>query len=1446
MENINLFTGKIESFNNKKLLRSPLVKPYRENKETSDNEITEYINYKFKTSDVKDDFNFTEEKELSLKFHSLNWYIEKYNNLVQFHCLKARDLDTNETVTFMFRKYNYMIYTLKDIEKNHYLSYLYNVSKEKKNNPLNFICSDIFSIDIKNAEKRSIQHFESFQNLKDYITRKDENLLSDKECEDFVILYTNFYQEKIINEVVLSSCENRFDKNFFFVMNKIDSAGVYEINNIKVKYSKSNIDDKIYFIEDNLIEEFFKNIYIVKSRPITNFLSFDIESEVRKDRVITSEKNIITHIGLEYLTTAFYDKKHENINNEQSIKINLKNTNRCFNFCLLNLDHYLLTSLENPKNKILTDYYKNKNKNRYNIIENENDDEQIENSQNEIYKLKDDLYDYLLSIDNYDSKSSYNKDYDLINKWIRQVIKKTFDPEITNRMIIYNFEEKDTNDILLKIINSEAVYIYLKEKEMLRFFVSIINTVNIDQVLSYNGNNYDFPQIGRRLSFFSDNNSKIIDTIKFKSLINSKYNAYGRVENDKTQFSVYNMDFHGPWFSVDMFVMVKKFYQGLPSYSLKDVALHFFNHNAYIINTGEDIEIRLLYGEENTLKFYRVLLSANYCFINNEPYKIIKKSGIEDDKNRLYTTDLENIISDTIQFHGTDFKTISNYFTIQTLDGKDIKLKLPGKYNICLSKDEVDIGSSEVYRKGKDEKSCNFKFNNKSQKLCYEDSVYEDVAKYCIHDSILCRYLYDITVMGETINSMSHYFYLSPRESIMYRNEQNLKGPILKTYLEEGIFLLTSKKHNLDKISGGLVLEPKEKFILEPVSIFDFESLYPSIMLSKNIMPDCLILVITLDSHYEILMLRPSIEQRFNSKEYTVVYNSNQEENIFNIMVFAKNYKNGLKKISLIGHILTFFKKERKFFKSEMKRFKGLGKEYDFLYEKANLMQLVIKILMNSVYGLTATSFAVFSCSYTAQSITLIGRYSITFLKNYFSGAVIKNNKLIINSKIDENNDFDFDNKNIYNPITCELLPRKKIYDIDFDSDFEIVLDVIYGDTDSVMVMFKNINEFPLIIDNNYKEYLDNLLNIEDKKIRNDKIGKLCRKDNSLSDEIEYLEKCYNIHKNKIIYLSSFIGNQINDVINKNLLKGVLNMEFENIALDYILIAKKKYKSKKIAPLNLKDFKLSFLQTPEIEKINLKLKDDHKGISIKRRDNSNFQKKNVILFYNFIDSLCHKFIFKKRIEIDLILEYIYRFLEQTKYNLINDFKKNKLNIEDFAITCSYSDNYKNQDYYLKKMVDEYNKTAKEQIMKGNRFKYIFMKEIKEEFKAFKSLDMSKEIIEKDCRSFIAALVNWEYIKSSVKINNFKIIYNETEKLNLDTENKQLYLEMYIYRLKKDLLTIFKKSVDVNNDLDYEDVNLLKNPDEKEYKKIENDLKRKEVKEQEIIDSKKRLILKNQF
>ena len=48
MENINLFTGKIESFNNKKLLRSPLVKPYKENKETSDNEIIEYINYKFK------------------------------------------------------------------------------------------------------------------------------------------------------------------------------------------------------------------------------------------------------------------------------------------------------------------------------------------------------------------------------------------------------------------------------------------------------------------------------------------------------------------------------------------------------------------------------------------------------------------------------------------------------------------------------------------------------------------------------------------------------------------------------------------------------------------------------------------------------------------------------------------------------------------------------------------------------------------------------------------------------------------------------------------------------------------------------------------------------------------------------------------------------------------------------------------------------------------------------------------------------------------------------------------------------------------------------------------------------------------------------------------------------------------------------------------------------
>lgn len=1104
--------------------------------------------YKFKIT--KNDFKT--ESYINCKIKCLNWFEVKKSNYLSFNILKARNIKTNETVYFQFLKYNYVIYTKEDIEKNSKLQKMFYLSQFKNN------LYDISSICINDGEKCNVNHYDRFYSFADYCLYIDSILQENKTKKmDYVILQTNFQQNKN-----LSSCENSFNDFIFFTkLNNINPSDAYEIINIPVH--QSSIKDNIYFVDNVNIIPFFVN-KINLNAPVNGYcLSFDLESEVRKELDIKSELNVLTHCGIEYFNTLYYTnfKEHKELKN-----------NKSFSFCLINIDFHF-------KNKLL----------KSSKFE---DDSEI--NEPELYEK--------LRKGNISCKIKHFIEHETIE------INKNHLNMIINENC---FNMKTTFDYIYK---NNKKYIFMKERLIFVFFFSMLKHIDIDYILTFNGNGYDFPQIGRRYSYIC--NKKIDQVFQLPSLYNMEPIYYSESENCATSFNIKNLTIKAPYFSVDIFNYIKKFHDKLPSYSLKDIAKNIFYVDAICIL--QPIKNRYKVIIKNNKKFFEVLLSSNYCFINNISCKIIDKSQIIKD-NIIYDIDVVNIVKTIIYVDA---------FSEITKSYKPLLVK------VQLSKDDVDIASSKLYD-----------FNTSY-----------DIANYCIHDTILCRHLFEHYMVRNNIDIFSNLYFMQQHRSILYRNTTNIQGVLFDICFKEKKFFQKSNKFYLNTYAGGKVLEPKEKFNKEPVMVFDFESLYPSIMINYNISPDKLILVLDVKDSMEYELLRLDIEERFNTNHYTIIYNINDNDNniTYTITIFTKIDSEYNPKIGILSKMLIDLKKLRQYYKQEMKK----NINITYRYENCNLIQNNIKVLMNSVYGVLGSSFSNISCKFTSQSITTKGSSILMFLESILDNAVIKNGIINFNNT-----------DNLYNPFTETYFINKETYKINIDLSHTIILKVIYGDTDSIMIVPQNTNNHPYLL--NHAHY-----------------------------------------ENRSIVLVSYIGKNLNEFIKSTLIvNDKLNLQFENIFLNMILQSKKKYTGISCEPIE-NDIILPIENyTGNME---FKFKNINKGISTKRRDICEYQKNIIENLYKKINNIIINARFTDNIlSEDTISSNLWNFLKNEIILLLKRNEKNKLKIIDFLISCAYTDNYKLDDNHINILVKQYNLNGRDIISKGDRFNYLYLINISE-------------------------------------------------------------------------------------------------------------------------------------
>ena len=315
--------------------------------------------------------------------------------------------------------------------------------------------------------------------------------------------------------------------------------------------------------------------------------------------------------------------------------------------------------------------------------------------------------------------------------------------------------------------------------------------------------------------------------------------------------------------------------------------------------------------------------------------------------------------------------------------------------NVCekfLYKNKNDLPPKEIFRlqKGNSADRCT-------------------IAKYCIIDCVLCnRLLIKLQILMNNIG-MSNV--CSVPLMYLFLRGQGIKGLsfVSKICRAKGYLINTLKKQEetSEKYEGAIVLRPTTKiYIDDPVCVADFNSLYPSCMISENLSHDSLAGVYNCYKCIDIDKLEAAGKKcecyKFGSK-YAHVNGVEYVDIQYDIYDYIDDYnaqgllkkekkkiKSGIKtcrfaqlpdgKKSIIPEILQELLKQRKNTRKTQKNFPENSFEWN-IYEG---LQLAYKITANSIYGLTGAQTSKIYLPEIAASTTATGRNLIKFTKKHY------------------------------------------------------------------------------------------------------------------------------------------------------------------------------------------------------------------------------------------------------------------------------------------------------------------------------------------------------------------------------------------------------------------------------------------------------------------------------
>ena len=329
--------------------------------------------------------------------------------------------------------------------------------------------------------------------------------------------------------------------------------------------------------------------------------------------------------------------------------------------------------------------------------------------------------------------------------------------------------------------------------------------------------------------------------------------------------------------------------------------------------------------------------------------------------------------------------SIDLYKVMQKLEQLD-SYKLDDVCMRYLYKSKVDVSPQDIFikQKGSDADRCT-------------------IAEYCLIDCILCNRLMDKFEI--IINNIGMAQVCSVPFSYLFSRGQGIKlfSYVAKRSRTEGYLIpVLGEAEDEGKYEGAIVLNPIKGIHYDVVAVADFNSLYPSCMISENLSHNSFVGSITVgkgeptdfrgrtitDSIYESNL----IQGQYLGWDYVdIVYDVYKavpvgigRKKTHNIVVGHKICRfaqppDGKKDI--IPNILMDLLKQR----SATRKIQKNHAKGTFLYNIYEGLQLAYKVTANSLYGIIGANTSQIRLKEIAACTTAKGRMLITMTSNYIT-----------------------------------------------------------------------------------------------------------------------------------------------------------------------------------------------------------------------------------------------------------------------------------------------------------------------------------------------------------------------------------------------------------------------------------------------------------------------------
>ena len=273
------------------------------------------------------------------------------------------------------------------------------------------------------------------------------------------------------------------------------------------------------------------------------------------------------------------------------------------------------------------------------------------------------------------------------------------------------------------------------------------------------------------------------------------------------------------------------------------------------------------------------------------------------------------------------------------------------------------------------------------------------IAKYCIQDCNLVHYLFNKVDVITDLVEMSKLCSV-PMSFLIFRGQGiKLTSYVAKKCRETGVLMpVIDKGSKDDGYEGAIVLNPKcGLYLVDPVCVGDFASLYPSSMLSENLCPSSKVWTKIYDLAGNLVLETGEKDTNGNymydnlpGYEYVDVKFDTYRWHRKNPKARAEKIKSGYKECRFAQPLMVDGKEQKAIMPAILQELLKARKDTrklipntndEFMKNVLDKRQLAYKVTANSLYGQLGAKTSTFYEPDIAASTTATGRLLLTFAK---------------------------------------------------------------------------------------------------------------------------------------------------------------------------------------------------------------------------------------------------------------------------------------------------------------------------------------------------------------------------------------------------------------------------------------------------------------------------------